>query len=113
MDEVRKEVSMGMVAKIAKEIKIGSFGLYAINNNQSNGYNIVKWECIPYTARNNIKKIKERELIINASILATVVNRINLYTRTTENTIVQLRHVVHPDMNMGKKSEIGEYPSQY
>ena len=59
MYEVKKEVYMGIITRIAWEIKIGSFGVYVIKDNQSNWYNIIKWEYTPYIAQNDIKKIKQ------------------------------------------------------
>ncbi len=44
MNEVKKDVSMGIVTRIAAEIKIGGFGAYMIKDDQSNGYNIIRWK---------------------------------------------------------------------
>ena len=52
-------------------------------------------------------------MIINASVFATLDKRNNWYTSTTEHTIIQLHHVVHPDIEMEKSSANDEYPSQY
>ena len=59
IDEVQKEVSMGVTARIAGEIKISGFGAYMITDKQSNGFDIVKWEFTPYTAQNDIEQIKQ------------------------------------------------------
>ena len=110
MAEVKKEVSMGIITRISGEIKIGDFGACMLKNNQSNGYNIFKWESTCYTSQNDIKNIKQGELIINESVLN---KRINWYTSTTGNTIIQLHQVFHPDKKMEQSSENSEYPSQY
>ena len=97
MDEVKSEVTMGVITKIAYEMS--GFSFYMITDKQWNGYNIVKLESTPYTVWNeNKEKMKQGELITNASVLATVDRRINWYNSTTENTIFQLHNVVHPNI---------------
>mgnify|MGYP000211327405 FL=1 len=113
MNEVKKDVSMGIITRIAAEIKIGGFGAYMIKDDHSTGYNIIKWESTPYTTQKDIKKIKEGELIINASVFVTLDKRNNWYTSTIEHTIIQLHHVVHPDIEIICFLANGEYPSQY
>ena len=113
LEEIKKEVTMGIVGRICGEIKVGSFGAYMINNNESNVYKIVKWESTPYTSQNCIKKIKDGELIISVSVFAPVSNRKNWYTSTNEKILVQVSNIVHPNIEMEKSSEDSEYPSQY
>ena len=70
---------MGVTIMIADEIKIGGFGAYLITENQSNGYDIIKWGSTPFTVQNNHKdrRLKQNELLINTSILATAEKRKN------------------------------------
>lgn len=101
MEELKKDALVGIIDRIAGDIKIGNVGAYMYDKEDDEyGYDLVIWDSLPFTLQEDKKNydLKKGDRAVYVTNLYRLDNRKNWYHSSSTKSIVNLLHVVVADV---------------
>ena len=83
----------GIITRMVETIKQKDYGAVMTEDNNINGYYLVRWASKPYTSQEDMDEWAVGELVVHATYLNPVGRSRNWYTQGKDIMILRVQHV--------------------
>jgi hypothetical protein len=111
IEQSQKEVLEGIMTRMAETIKEKNYGAVMTEDDNTNGYYLVRWASEPYASQEVTDEWAIGELVCDGTYLNPVGRARNWYTQGEDSVTLRVQHVVAANLQLEKPSDQVRLPS--